>query len=136
LGTRIVVSTREVYAAILTCRKAAAAVDASFAQKGVAVRGINVGDVRLMEIPLPPRAEQREIVHHIEGAFNWINRLILEAASARKLIEHLDQSILAKAFRGELVPQNPNDEPASVLLERIKAERQTSGHRGRTGGSP
>ena len=37
--------------------------------------------------------------------------------------KRLEQSILAKAFRGELVPQNPNDEPASVLLERIRAER-------------
>lgn len=38
-------------------------------------------------------------------------------------IDRLTQSILAKAFRGELVPQDPNDEPASVLLERIKAQR-------------
>jgi hypothetical protein len=42
---------------------------------------------------------------------------------ARTLIDHLDQAVLAKAFRGELVPQDPNDEPASVLLERIRAER-------------
>jgi hypothetical protein len=46
--------------------------------------------------------------------------------SARKLIDHLDQAVLAKAFRGELVPQDPNDEPASVLLERIRAERQVT----------
>src|SRR5262249_22083599 len=53
----------------------------------------------------------------------WVNRLASEATSAHKLIDHLDQAVLAKAFRGELVPQDPNDEPASVLLERIRAER-------------
>jgi type I restriction enzyme, S subunit len=46
-----------------------------------------------------------------------------EVTGARKLIDHLDQAVLAKAFRGELAPQDPNDEPASVLLDRIKAER-------------
>ncbi|WP_287361550.1 hypothetical protein [Mesorhizobium sp.] len=54
---------------------------------------------------------------------DWINRLASEATSARKLIDRLDQAVLAKAFRGELVPQDPNDEPASVLLERIKTGR-------------
>ena len=49
-----------------------------------------------------------------------------EATSARKLIDHLDQAVLAKAFRGELVPQDPNDKSASVLLERIRAERQSA----------
>ena len=49
---------------------------------------------------------------------------ISEATSARKLIDHLDQAVLAKAFRGELVPQDPNDEPASVLLERIRAGKR------------
>jgi hypothetical protein len=51
------------------------------------------------------------------------DRLASETTKARKLIDHLDQAILAKAFQGELVPQDPNDEPASVLLERIRAER-------------
>ena len=46
---------------------------------------------------------------------------ISEGAS---FLDKLDRSILAKAFRGELVPQDPNDEPASVLLERIRAERE------------
>jgi type I restriction enzyme, S subunit len=58
--------------------------------------------------------------------FAWINRLSAESNSARKLIDHLDQAILAKAYRGELVPQDPNDEPASVLLERIRAQPQTT----------
>jgi type I restriction enzyme S subunit len=47
-----------------------------------------------------------------------------EHARADHLLPKLDQAILAKAFRGELVPQDPNDEPASMLLERIRAERE------------
>jgi type I restriction enzyme S subunit len=93
-------------------------------QKGVAVRGINVGDVRLLEVPVPAREEQREIVKKIDAAFSWINRLSSDTLSARKLIDHLDQAVLAKAFQGELVPQDPSDEPASMLLERVTARRR------------
>ncbi|WP_238273294.1 restriction endonuclease subunit S [Methylobacterium cerastii] len=71
----------------------------------------------------PPRNEQIEIVRRIENALAWIDRLAAEATSARKLIAHLDQAVLSKAFCGGLVPQDPNDEPASVLLERIKGEK-------------
>jgi type I restriction enzyme S subunit len=74
-------------------------------------------------VPLPSIREQQEILHRIGTAFAWIDRLAAESTNARKLIEHLDQAVLVKAFRGELVPQDPNDEPASVLLERIRAER-------------
>jgi type I restriction enzyme, S subunit len=49
-------------------------------------------------------------VQLIDAAFAWIDRLAAETTSARKLIDHLDQAVLAKAFRGELVPQDPNDE--------------------------
>jgi hypothetical protein len=49
------------------------------------------------------------------AAFDWINRLASEATSARRLADSLDQAILSKAFRGELVPQDSNDEPASML---------------------
>jgi type I restriction enzyme S subunit len=95
-------------------------------QKGVAVRGINVGDVRPLEVPLPTRDEQREIVKKNAAAFSWINRLSSESLSARKLIDNLEQAILAKAFQGELVPQDPNDESASVLLDRIRTENATA----------
>ena len=50
-----------------------------------------------------------------------------------KLIGHLDAAVLAKAFRGELVPQDPTDEPAGVLLERIRAERELTARPRRAG---
>ncbi len=66
-------------------------------------------------------------VQRIEAAFRKIDALEFEAISAQVLVERLNQAILAKAFRGELVPQDPNDEPASVLLDRIRAERAAAG---------
>ena len=95
-------------------------------EKGVAYTGINIEDLRKLPIEFPSVDQQREIVRRIETAFAWIDRLASEATSARKLIDHLDQAILAKAFRGELVPQDPNDEPASALLERIRTERDAT----------
>lgn len=91
-----------------------------------AVPSVRRGDVADLPINLPPLLEQREIVRRIETAFAWIDQLASEATSARRLVDRLDQAILAKAFRGELVPQDPSDEPASVLLDRIKAERTTA----------
>lgn len=84
---------------------------------------ISLSQCRLFQFPVPSVDEQDEIVGRIEHLFTWIDRLAAEATSARKLADRLDQAILAKAFRGELVPQDPNDEPASVLLDRIRAER-------------
>ena len=62
-------------------------------------------------------------VQAIELALARVDRLEAEAARARALLNRLEAAILAKAFRGELVPQDPNDEPASVLLDRIHAQR-------------
>jgi len=93
------------------------------ATRGVAVRGINIGDVRAIQIPLPTLEEQTEVVRRVEQLFAFADQVEAKVASAKTRIDHLTQSILAKAFRGELVPQDPNDEPASMLLERIKAER-------------
>jgi type I restriction enzyme S subunit len=83
-------------------------------------------EIRALHICLAPLIEQQEIVRRVEIALAWVDRIASENAGARALIDHLDQAILAKAFRGELVPQDPNDEPASVLLERIKAGRQAT----------
>ena len=56
----------------------------------------------------------------------WSERVQAATNLSNFEFSQLDQSILAKAFRGELVPQDPNDEPASVLLDRIRAEREAS----------
>jgi type I restriction enzyme S subunit len=85
-------------------------------------------DLQQIMIPLPPLKEQREIVRQATDHLNGIERLASEASEALKAFNQLDQSILAKAFRGELVPQDPNDEPASVLLERVRAHRVHKQH--------
>ncbi|MEY1661201.1 restriction endonuclease subunit S [Isoalcanivorax beigongshangi] len=91
--------------------------------RGVAQKGINLADVRRLPVALPPYEEQTEIVRRVEQLFAFADQLEAKVASAKSRIDHLTQSVLAKAFRGELVPQDPNDEPASVLLERIKTQR-------------
>jgi type I restriction enzyme S subunit len=88
-----------------------------------AQKNINLDVLSRIRLPVAPLDEQREIVARIEKAYSWIDRLASEVVNARKLIDHLDQAILAKAFRGELVPQDPKDEPARALLDRIRAER-------------
>lgn len=90
---------------------------------GSLIQHVHTKQLMKFTFPIAPREEQEEIVRRIETAFAWIDRIASEASSARKLIDRLDQAILSKAFQGELVPQDPNDEPASVLLERIRAER-------------
>jgi len=87
---------------------------------------INKGRFQVLSLPRVSLAEQTEIVRRIEHVFTWIDRLAAESTSARKLVDRLDQTVLAKAFRGELVPQDPADEPASVLLERIRTERNAA----------
>lgn len=92
--------------------------------KGMAMPGINVGDFRRMPIPVPPHDEQPEIRDRIEeflGSTNTVETALNESESA---LTQMDQSILAKAFRGELVPQDPRDEPASELLARIREQRE------------
>ncbi|WP_086932005.1 restriction endonuclease subunit S [Agarilytica rhodophyticola] len=74
--------------------------------------------------PIPPIEEQKEIVRRVESLFAMADTIEKQYHQAKQRIDRLTQSILAKAFRGELVPQDPNDEPASELLKRIQAERE------------
>ncbi|MBD9396405.1 restriction endonuclease subunit S [Pseudomonas sp. PDM11] len=87
------------------------------------VNNINSEEIRSLTFTMPPVSEQTEIVRRVEQLFTFADQLEAKVTLAKSRIDFLTQSILAKAFRGELVPQDPNDEPASVLLERIKAQR-------------
>lgn len=98
--------------------------------------GISGSDLKKLPLPLIAISQQQQIVRRIDHAFAAIDRLAVEAQSARDALDKLDQAILAKAFRGELVPQDPNDEPASVLLERIRAERAAVGPAPKRGRRP
>lgn len=91
--------------------------------QGSTVKTIYMPALKELRLLLPPLAEQTEIVRRVEQLFALADQLEARVKAAQARIDRLTQSILAKAFRGELVPQDPNDQPASVLLERIKAQR-------------
>jgi type I restriction enzyme S subunit len=91
--------------------------------KGVAQTGINLADLRKLVVPLPPRPEQEAVVAKIRNAFRHIDSVESVIAQQSEDLDALQSAILAKAVRGELVPHDPNDEPASVLLQRIRLER-------------
>ncbi len=88
-----------------------------------AQQAIYIRDMKSFPLPLPGIVEQQEIVRRVEAFFRLADQLEARYHKAKAYVDKLTQSLLAKAFRGELVPQDPNDEPAAVLLERIRAER-------------
>jgi type I restriction enzyme S subunit len=87
---------------------------------------IGQGAIERVEVPVPPLAEQRRIVARVEEQLSAIDALRAAIERAQKRSASLRRSVLERAFRGELVPQDLSDEPASVLLERIRAEREAS----------
>ncbi|MDZ4822429.1 MAG: restriction endonuclease subunit S [Flavobacteriales bacterium] len=93
---------------------------------GIADGQIPLGytDFKRMYSILPPLEEQKEIVKRVEQLFAFADKIETRYTKAKAMLDKLPQSILVKAFRGELVPQNPNDEPASVLLERIRKDKK------------
>ncbi|WP_028687105.1 restriction endonuclease subunit S [Pseudomonas fulva] len=90
---------------------------------GVSQSNINAKKLADFRFGLPSTEEQSEIVRYVDQLFSFAERLEARISDARIRIDRLTQSILAKAFRGDLVPQDPNDEPADMLLNRIKAQR-------------
>ena len=72
---------------------------------------------------LPSIEEQREIVRRVEALFALADSLEARHIKGKRHFDRLPASVLAKAFRGELVPQNPDDESAQILLERLRAAR-------------
>ena len=103
----------------------------SFIQGGVHTFSGAVGQQRVGKdyisqylIPVPPRNEQTRIIQKINSIFEFIIRIENAKEDLEEIIRQAKSKILDLAIRGQLVPQDPNDEPASVLLERIRAEKE------------
>jgi hypothetical protein len=90
---------------------------------GAGKPGLNLENIRSVLVPLPELSEQQKIVEQVEGKLSEADQLDQTLTTSLQQSETLRQSILKRAFSGQLVAQDANDEPASVLLERIKAER-------------
>ncbi len=94
----------------------------------------NISKEKLINIlfPLPPLSEQRRIVEKIEELLALVDDLETNKTDLQSYIKQAKSKVLEMAIRGELVPQNPEDEPVSVLLERIKNEQKSSKSKGKT----
>ncbi len=89
--------------------------------KGSAIKNLHLEDIRVLALPVPPLSEQHRIVAEVERRPSVIDELEMQVGANLKRGERLRRAILKRAFEGKLVPQDPDDEPASVLLERIRA---------------
>jgi type I restriction enzyme S subunit len=117
---------------------------------GSTMANLNQGALLRLPIVLASLQQQARIVAKLDALFarlarartelDRVSRLSNEGTRARALLDRLEAAILTKAFKGELVPQDPSDEPASILLERIKAARnqqaQSQPKRGRKAPAP
>ena len=94
--------------------------------RGVNIHHIGKQNMARFPVAVPNADEQTEIVRRVETLFAFADRLEARLAQAQTAATRLTPALLAKAFRGELVPQDPNDEPAAELLRRLQAERATA----------
>ena len=91
---------------------------------GVGQPNCNGTSLKELFIPLPPLNEQVKIIPIVETLLDYVKRIGLERTELLSILSATKSKILDLAIRGQLVPQNPDDEPASVLLERIRAEKE------------
>ena len=97
---------------------------ASNAESRTVLPKINQAQLNTIPVPVPSsQEEQSEIVRRVEKLFSFADRLEERLSQAQAAVQKLTPALLAKAFRGELVPQDPNDEPASELLKRLQESR-------------
>ncbi|MBN2352110.1 MAG: restriction endonuclease subunit S [Spirochaetales bacterium] len=95
-------------------------------QRGATKVGLGLDDIKAVRIPVCSITEQQAIISEIEDRLSICDKIEESISQSIEQAEALRRSILKKAFEGKLVPQDPNDEPASVLLERIRAEREST----------
>jgi type I restriction enzyme S subunit len=90
---------------------------------GAGKPGLNLDNLKELQIPLPPDSEMATLIEAVEDQFSIIDHFEADIDTKLKTAQALRQAILRHAFTGQLVPQDPNDEPASELLKRIATER-------------
>lgn len=91
---------------------------------GTTIKHLTGQSLQVLPIPLPPMSEQQLIVKHLQHIIGEIDKVETEKSEALSLVSLAKSKILNLAISGQLVPQDPADEPASVLLERIRAEKE------------
>jgi type I restriction enzyme, S subunit len=91
---------------------------------GSTMVNLNQKVIRSLKVYVPVLKEQKEIVRLVDQYFTFADTIEVQVKKAQARVDNLTQSILAKAFRGELVPQDPDDEPAEMLLARIAQARK------------
>jgi len=95
---------------------------------GTGLLHIHLRDLRRFAVPLAPAEEQAVITSRLRAAVGGLETVGREATQASERNQVMKRAVIAKAFRGELVPQDPSDEPAFALLERIRASRNQEDH--------
>ncbi len=101
------------------------------AQTSTGLHTLSVSKISGIPIAYPSLSEQKQVIHLVGVLFTLADQLEAKLSAARKSVDRLTPALLAKAFRGELVPQDPNDEPAIELLQRIRAARQAEAAAGK-----
>jgi type I restriction enzyme S subunit len=92
--------------------------------EGSSIPQLTVPAIKPKLIPIPPVKEQDRLQNRLNEIINYIEDVSLKKEELRHLLQTAKAKILNLAIRGQLVPQNPDDEPASVLLERIREEKE------------
>ena len=104
--------------------------------KGIGLMSLSANDLHNIPIALPPIAEQERIVAEVERWFALIVQLEQDESDLQAVIKHAKSKILDLAIHGKLVPQDPNDEPASELLKRINPQAEITCDNGHSGKLP
>lgn len=91
---------------------------------GIGLQGLSSNALHNIIVPVPPVEEQKRIVDSIDSVLSLIEQIESHKQNLSSQIDNIKSKILDLAIRGKLVPQDPNDEPASVLLERIREEKE------------